>query len=135
MLPPPPRFTRTDTLLPYTTLFRSNVREHVMSQRPRRPYRRRREDPPARYRQGGPHRRVAGRRRGPAHAGAGPEGRVPLPHAVLPRPRPDRVGTAGAALPRAHLPTVQPAHPPPAPSPPRPPPHLPNARPRRHRRG
>src|SRR3546814_9437949 len=79
MLPPPPRFTRTDTLLPYTTLFRSNVREHERSQRPRRPYRRRREDPPARYRQGGPHRRVAGRRRGPAHAGAGPEGRVPLP--------------------------------------------------------
>src|SRR3546814_15456962 len=33
MIPRPPRSTRTDTLFPYTTLFRSTQRHHALAQR------------------------------------------------------------------------------------------------------
>src|SRR3546814_1475202 len=46
MIRRPPRSTRTDTLFPYTTLFRSPLRRHL-----RRP-RRNRRLPPARHRGG-----------------------------------------------------------------------------------
>src|SRR3546814_18623102 len=34
MIRPPPRITRSDTLFPYTTLFRSNVAEEVLRELP-----------------------------------------------------------------------------------------------------
>src|SRR3546814_9690049 len=41
MLRRPPRSTRTDTLFPYTTLFRSERHQHALSDRGRREFRRR----------------------------------------------------------------------------------------------
>src|SRR3546814_472242 len=124
MIPHPPRSTRTDTLFPYTTLFRSRKRrsepplparggaapgDGAAVLRLPRLHRRARQDPRRlRLRPGPPPRHLL-RRPQPGHYGVGAAGHPAHHQAVaLPRARP----TCGRRL---HHPAPRPARPPPAP--------------------
>src|SRR3546814_20142564 len=154
MIRRPPRSTRTDTLFPYTTLFRSpgdrrlhrrqipgpaqggGLRRHPAVHRPfhdghRRQWRRRQPGDERVLAGTGVHHRRHGLPQGP-HLG---DGRTAVPahrraprrrvHDLLPGPHPARRPPYSAPPPPRPAPRLPPLPPPPPPRPPRPPPPLP----------